>query len=518
MSTFSGGDEDREDRQPLPDGDNGTPAGNHTSAGDGAAAGDGTPASGSGSGPDDARPKSEPRARVRVVRPGGGIAGAPPMPVAPPTALPPWLDPANAAGPAAALPPTASAGHGPRPDPALRSDPVLRSDPGPRPGTGPGGPAAPAPEFRHGSALDPDQHLAPDERELRDLLHRAVGGLQPSAGALDQLRRAVPQRRQRRRRMYGSAALTAGLCLIGGLALHSAAGSVLDSGPQTTQGYGDTASNHSAPGGAGISSSPSYSPLLPYPSLGSGGILGGTTSGGGSSNAVSALPGSPGSGQLQPSGRSSGGRAGTTTPSPGAPIVPVASSGPGSSSVASPVSTAPAAAECVQSQLGAGSSKVGAADSAGVVYGTFLVTNVSSKTCAVSLPGTVSVLSVSGTDASRVTITQHTAGDPAGGLPAPDPHPAPVTLAPGKSYAVGFAWVPTTGAGAPSCVTASPTGSDSAAATAGSGSAQTQSGGTGQPSVTLGHVPGAGGSAVSATVPNACAGTVYRTAPLATAG
>lgn len=434
---------------------------------------------------------AEPRARIRVVRPGGGSAGAPPMPVAPPTALPPWLDPATAAGPYPA-------------------------------GAFPAGP--------RGDAFDPDPYLAPDEREIRELLHRAVDELQPAPGALEQLRRAVPQRRQRRRRMYGSAALTAALCLIGGLALHSAAGSVLSaSGPQTSQGYGDAANNHSASGGAGISSSPSYAPLLPYPSLGSGGVLGGAgTAGNGSTNAVSPVPGSPGSGRLQPSGHSPGQGGGTsaayTTPSPGSPIVPTTSA-VAASSVANSASTVPAAAECVQSQLGSGSATVGAADSAGVVYGTFLVTNVSARTCVVSKPGTVVVLSVNGTDPSRITITQHTAGDPAGGLPTPADTPAPVVLAPDKSYAVGFAWVPTTGAGAPSCVTASASASATAAGSGGTSAAlSTQSQAndpgstTGQPSVILGHTPGAGGSAVSAVVPNACAGTVYRTAPLATVG
>ncbi|TDU05534.1 hypothetical protein EDD99_4052 [Streptomyces sp. 846.5] len=504
MSTISSGD----GGGPVPGADRGrdAPADGTGSSGT-SGAGTGAAWTGGAPGPEPwpggARPGPEPRARVRVVRPGGGSAGAPPMPVAPPTALPPWLDPATAAGPPAA-------GSGPG---SSYSETGGRYPAGPR-----------------GDAFDPDPYLAPDEREIRELLHRAVGGLQPAPGALEQLRRAVPQRRQRRRRIYGSAALTAALCLIGGLALHSAAGEVLSvSGPQTTRSYGDAANNHSASGGAGISSSPSYSPLLPYPSLDSGGALGGAgTSGGGSTNAVSPVPGSPGSGRLQPSGLSSG-QGGTaaryTTPSPGAPIVPTTSAVTGSSSVANSASTAPAAAECVQSQLGAGSATVAAADSAGIVYGTFLVTNVSAKTCVVSQPGTVAVLSVNGSDPSWITITQHTVGDPAGGLPTPAATPAPVVLAPGKAYAVGFAWVPTTGTGAPSCVTTSPSASASTAGSGGTSAAlstQSQSNETssttGQPSVVLGHTPGAGGSAVSAVVPNACGGTVYRTAPLATVG
>ncbi|MFC1442992.1 hypothetical protein ABUW04_32580 [Streptacidiphilus sp. N1-10] len=436
------------------------------------------------------------------------------MPVAPPTALPPWLDPATAAGPAATGPAAGQSASGPA---AAGSS-----------ATGPGRAGSAGTGLRSGAsrdALDPDPHLAPDEREVRELLHRAVGGLQPAPGALEQLRRAVPRRRQRRRRMYGSAALTAAVCLIGGLALHSAVGSVLSvSGPETAQSYGNTANDHTASGGAGISSSPSYSSLLP-PSLGSGGSLGGGTSGIGSTNAVSPVPGSPGSGQLQPSGHASGNRGSVTAPSPGAPTLPPSPTLTGASSLAASASAA-ATPECLQSQLGSGSATVGAADSSGIVYGTFLVTNVSAKTCVVSQPGTVAVLSVSGTDPSWITVTQHTATDPAGGLPAPDPTPAPVLLAPGKSYAVGFAWVPTTGAGAPSCATASPSASASTAGTTsgdtaalGTGSQSNDpTGTTGQPSVVLGHTPGVGGSAVSVVVPNACAGTVYRTAQLATAG
>ena len=391
MSTISSGDEDREGPESRADGGrSATPA---------------EPVGEPGTRQQPGR-GDEPRARVRVVRPGGGSAGAPPMPVAPPNALPPWLDPATAAGPAAAGPtmsgPMAGGPTTPGPTAAGPTTAGATTPTGPGTTTGPGAAGADP----DGDAFDPDLHLAPEERELRELLHRAVGELKPAPGALDLLRRAVPQRRQHRRRVYGSAALTAALCLIGGLALHAADGSVLSaSGPGTAQSYGDAAQNHSASGGAGISSSPSYSPLLPNPSLGSGGNLGGVgTPGGGSTNAVSPVPGSPGSGRLQPSGQSSGQGNGTappyTTPSPGAPIVPIPSTAVDTSSRSTTGSFTPTAAECVQSQLGAGTATVAAADSSGIVYGTFLVTNVSAKTCVVSQQGTVAVLSVNGTDAS----------------------------------------------------------------------------------------------------------------------
>ena len=416
----------------------------------------------------------EPRAAVRVVRPGGasGARGtapqAPPMPMAPPTSLPPWLDPATAATPDGELHPS-----------------------------------------------DPEAGLTPEQREIRELLHRAVGGLTPTPGALEQLRRAVPRRRRRRRQIAVSVAATVALCSLGTLALHSAGVSINSTvGAQSGQSVGAPAS--STPGGGGVratagpaAASGGRGQVLP----GVGSSFGSGSVGHSASSTVPGASGSPAPGSSLP---------GTGLGLPGKPGSPGHSSG-------LPSSTSVPAAECTRAQLGDGADSVGAPDAAGVVYGTFQVSNVSGKACQVSQPGAVSVLAVSGTDKSWVSVTQHTAGDPAGGLPQPAPTPSPVLLAPGASYLVEFAWVPNTGTGAPACgLTPSPGGDDSSAPDADVSTSGTSDGSaddtppstdSSTPTVTLGHTPGAGGAtAASAVITDACAGTVYRTDPLPATG
>ncbi|MHA6762035.1 DUF4232 domain-containing protein [Streptacidiphilus sp. PAMC 29251] len=447
----------------------------------------------------------EPRAAVRVVRPGGsagragGVPQAPPMPVAPPTSLPPWFDRATSGSG-----PGNGTGHG--------------SGHGTGDGTGPGA--------EHGSGQDsghsghdsghgnepevgPGADLTPEQREVRDLLHRAVGELAPMPGALEQIRRAVPRRRQRRRRVLGSVVATVFLCSLGTIALHSAGMSINSAdGPQSSQQYGDAASNGPSHG-AHVSAGASLAPAGPgrvLPGVGSSFAGGDSTNG---HNSATVLPGA--SGVLQPNPSLSRPAAGSSVSA-------------GASGGSAHGSTGPVA-ECVRGQLGNGADTVGSPDAAGVVYGTFQVSNVSGSTCRVSTPGAVAVLAVSGTDKSWISVAQHTAGDPAGGLPAPAAKPAPVVLAPGDSYLVEFAWVPASGTGTPSCTASSASGSSASAApgsddtTQGSVSAGADTGapsGAGStPTVTLGHTPGAGGTAAaSAVIGNACAGTVYRTSPL----
>jgi hypothetical protein len=428
----------------------------------------------------------EPRAAVRVVRPGGNAADrgaapqSPPMPMAPPTSLPPWLDPG----------PSSTTHSGPS---GSGSD-----------GSGTGG-------LR---LAEPEAELTPEQREVRELLHRAVDGLTPMPGALEQLRRAVPRRRQRRRRIVMSVAATVVLCSLGTFALHSAGMSVNSAdGPANSGPLGGAASNSPGRGDARVTESPGLLPIGPgqvVPGVGS-------SFGSGASGHDSASPGAGPSGSGQPSPSLTQPAVGT----PGKPGSPGHSAGlPGGSST--PI------AECTRAQLGDGADTVGSPDAAGVVYGTFQVTNVSSTECKVSMPGAVSVLAVSGTDKSWVSVTQHTAGDPAGGLPKPTSTASPVLLAPGGSYLVEFAWVPASGTGAPSCTLSSAVASSASPAsgsnvgTSGAdpaAEAASPSAGSAPPSVTLGHTPGAGGSAAaSAVIADACAGTVYRTNPLPAAG
>ncbi|QMU67139.1 hypothetical protein [Streptacidiphilus sp. P02-A3a] len=457
------------------------------------------------------------RAYVRVVRPGGSGGGAvpgggaiPPMPVAPPSALPPWLtaDDTHPDSP----PADAHPADGRRPDSGTDSGPASGSPAGRQPDSGQPGSGRPASgrpaegypaDSRPADATQNAVVLSPGESELRDLLHRSVSGLEPAAGSLDALRRAVPQRRARRRR-YSGAATALVLGVLGGLALHSLAGvGSLTEGSQAGPGYQNAATASTAPSGG---ASPSADAPTTYPQQPDGAGAGWATA--------------SRSGAAEPSGAVSGSRSGSAVPwvSPsGLPDAGTVGAG--------------AAAECTRAQLGAGAATVGAPGADGTVYGSFQVANVSQSTCQVSLPGTVSVLAVSGTTANRIAVVQHSAADPATQLPTPAATPGPVLLAPGQAYVVDFAWVPATGAEASACAddsapssptteSSAPSGTSAGAAGSappGEGTAPTISPpSTGEPTVTIAHTPGAGDPlAASAVLPGACSGTVYDTLPLA---
>ncbi|MEZ0095928.1 hypothetical protein [Streptacidiphilus sp. EB129] len=366
----------------------------------------------------------------------------------------------------------------------------------------PAGADAPAPP----GTVDLGGSLAPEEAALRELMHRSVAALQPTPTALAQLRHAVPQRRLRRRQAAGSVALALALGVIGAAALHSAAGSdETAEGAQGPRGYQNAGtSTPTQGGGGGTGGSPSTALAGPgNPDSGNG--------------AASLLPSSPGSGfLLSPPGAGQSGSSGL----PWSQLSPSAVSPSGSATAA--------AAECGRGQLGGGAGTVGTAGSDGTVYGSFSVTNTSTSACQVSTPGVVALISTVGTDPARISFVQHTAGDPATGLPVPAATATPVVLRPGHSYVVQFAWVPAIGPNAPSCATTTASASASAptgnATGTGSGGGSPAGSGSGAgtsgtapavPNVTIGHVPGAGGAvAASVTVPGACAGTVYRTVPL----
>ena len=396
------------------------------------------------------------------------------MPVAPPSVLPPWLAAGNTGG-------TSTEGEGAGGDSTAPT--VGRSS--------------------QAAAEQAEAELSPAEAELRELLQRSVSGLQPAAGSLETLRRAVPLRRVRRRRYSGVAgALVLGV--LGGLVLHSLAGAGgLAQGSQSGPGYQNAATSSTAGSG---SATPSANAVLPYP------------------------PPPPGAGGAWPTGSAaaagapSGGASGSRDNSVAPWMTGTAAPGSGSGGAS--------AAECTRAQLGGGASTVGTAGADGTTYGSFQVANVSQTTCQVSLPGTVTVLSVSGTSASRIAVVPHSATDPATLLPAPAATRSPVLLTPGQAYAVDFAWVPATGTDAPSCADSSAPPTPTATATSGGGATDVASDPagddqgassasspppTGQPTVTLVHTPGAGGPpAASAVLPGACAGTVYDTPPLAT--
>ncbi|MEV7182668.1 hypothetical protein [Kitasatospora sp. NPDC093102] len=373
------------------------------------------------------------------------------------------------------------------------------------PGTNPPGePGTDAPGGGAPELLD----LSAEEQAVRELLHGAVSGIQPAAGGLPRIRRAVPRRRAARRGAWTGAAALAFVVAIGLPVLHQGEHLGLSGGP----------------GSAGAKSPAATSPS---------GTAGGT---GGTGTASHADPSDTG-GVTPPSGT-------VTAPhTPGGGLTHtdggVASTG---TSGAGDGGIVPL---CSRTDLGEGVTQVGTADGDGRIYGSFTVYNVSGRSCRLGGPGSVAVTSVSGGDRGRIRTADHAPGDPAAGLPAMDGEP-PV-LAPRAGYQVSFAWVPDqtcsgSGAlttpssgvnqaalrsgvpagesGAPASVptnapSANPPASSSPSAgpsTASSPTATpTGNPPTAPPTVTIAHTPAPGNpAAAAATLPVSCSGTVYR--------
>ncbi|MFI1964640.1 hypothetical protein ACH429_11060 [Streptomyces pathocidini] len=355
--------------------------------------------------------------------------------------------------------------------------------------TGPGGPVDP-------DRLDPAGELhrlrgqsGSGEQELRRLLHTAVEELQPSPDALDHLRRAVPARRARKRQALVGAA--AAVILVGTAVpalVHVAQnGGVLDEYPANA-GHSERAAGEASGG--------------PSDERGGGAPVG------------------------APSGRAEEERAkkGKGEKKDGA------SEEPGSTTVgkgADPSETMAATSPtCTRNQLTNGTSSPGTLDGSKTAYGSFRVANTSGTACAVDGGGLVLASAQGGSDAAAVKVVDHTAGDPATGLPDPATEPQQVILQPGAAYEVKYAWIPaeegTGGCQKPgaspdpatsgSTEGAAPDGKPAAADTAAEEPAAPPTG-----SVELSHTPQAGDpAAASATISGACAGTVYRTGALAT--
>lgn len=356
----------------------------------------------------------------------------------------------------------------------LRNDPdeELRDDPD---RTGRGLPA------------DPDG-LGVDELALRRLLHTAVDDLAPRDGALDRLRRAVPARRARKRQAavgMAAAALFIGTAIPALVHVSNSGGTDPNTSMagQASQAQGGSAGGKNPDGGTGTA---------------------------GSSGGPEASR-SPGATQGSGKDESTGSTGGTK-------VVPTAS--------------AAAAPVCTSAQLGAPTATVGAPDSTGAVYGTFRVVNVSATSCTVGGPGSVGVLAQGAADATKVVAVRHASGDPAAGLPDPTTELTGLVLAPGAAYAEKFAFVPTapcptggsgTGGTTDPGGTPSPSPSEDASSSTGTTTSGTEGvttqmlteDGTADGSVAVSYTPEAGSPTGSATVPNACAGTVYWTGVLA---
>ncbi|WP_327402439.1 hypothetical protein OG194_21425 [Streptomyces sp. NBC_01288] len=332
---------------------------------------------------------------------------------------------------------------------------------------------------------DSPEGFDPDELALRRLLHQAVQEVEPRDGTLDHLRKAVPVRRARKRQaLVGMAAtvLFFGTAIPALVHVSNSTGSDADPSimGSSSQAQGGTSQGKGPDGGSSTS---------------------GGTSGRASQN--------PGGHKNDGTGKTPG--RGTVSANPSA-----------SAGTSAPV--------CTADQLGASNSTVDAADSAGIVYGTFSVTNTSGISCTVGGPGTVGTSAIGAADSSKIGVAQHSSGDAATGLPDPSTEVSQLVLQAGASYVVKFAWVPSetcpttgtsTGGTTTGGSTASPSPSEDTSTSSGSTSGDTGTStqlvedGTLDGSVQVTHTAEAGSPTVTATVPNACAGTVYRTGLLA---
>ncbi|GHG60354.1 hypothetical protein [Streptomyces griseocarneus] len=339
-----------------------------------------------------------------------------------------------------------------------------------------------------------------DEQALRRLLQGAVDDLEPSPDALEQLRRAVPLRRTRRRQAVvgAAAAVILGATALPVLIHVATTGSTADERSTNAASSRQRSHDEYAGGTRGTSDKD--------------GDRRGSTSG-------------PDEREDEKKGKAERGRKDG------------GSAGPTGSAGGTPPATAPTLAAssptCDRDQLGKGVGTVGAADKEGRVYGAFRVVNVSGTVCAVTAAGEVAAHAQGGAESSRVSVVDHTPGDAAVGLPDPASEPSQVILQPGQAYEIQFAWIPAADGGPSGCArpsrptpSAQPTpstapGTGHPAAAEASQARDDGGNAAASPappaSVTLSHTPDAGQpKAADATIPEACAGTVYRTGPLAT--
>ncbi|MET9464835.1 hypothetical protein ABZY44_08410 [Streptomyces sp. NPDC006544] len=367
---------------------------------------------------------------------------------------------------------------------------------------------------------DEDRKVSSEEQALRDLMLGAVGGIKPSADALERLRYAVPVRRARKRQTLVAAAAAA---LLVGTAVPAALHvSGAQSGPADhpamaghAQQGGNRQDGASDPHQNGAGTAAPRPVRSPGAEQGAGGALGGAAT--------------PPDASLPGGGANAG-------PTGGSVVLPGGSAFGGG--VMLPPPAVPGVATCSPEQLGvSGSARPPEAD--GKVYGSFKVTNVSMRGCTAVGPDTVTAAPAAapgtGKDTSgapSVAVVGHTAGDPATGLPAPSAETPLVVLAPNAAYEVRFAWVPPQqGCPAPAASTgSSPTqGGSSGTGTGlrtGTGSgAESGDGVTKDPerqpvpvtdpvALAVSHTPSTplpGAPVTQTTIPDACGGTVYRT-------
>ncbi|MFG2330103.1 hypothetical protein ACGFMM_10795 [Streptomyces sp. NPDC048604] len=324
-----------------------------------------------------------------------------------------------------------------------------------------------------------------DEAALRRLLQTAVSDLEPSDGALDHLRRAVPARRARKRQAVVGMAAAAVLI---GTAIPAFV-HVANSGGVTDAAAINAGHGEQAQGGTGSET----------------GVEGGGKGSGSPTASASPTRDDPSSDKPRRTGTSTGGGWDDGT---GQQV---------------PDSVAISAPACRADQLGVTSAHSGSPDADGKVYGTFRVSNLSGRDCAVSGSGSIAFQTSGAADPGKISVVPHHAGDAAGGLPDPSQESPSLLLKPDTAYEVKFAWVPSE-----TCPTANtsptPTPTDGGTGTGGSTGTDTtdgaqpqlvaEDGGLVDGSVAVTHTAESGGPSASTTIPNACAGTIYRTGVL----
>ncbi|MDH6111573.1 hypothetical protein P3T36_006753 [Kitasatospora sp. MAP12-15] len=297
---------------------------------------------------------------------------------------------------------------------------------------------------QHGAGNVDPEYVDPEEQALRELLHRAVAGLQPAPDALPRIRHAVPVRRARHRQAWTCAALVAAVLAVALPTLHGLPGLQLSDGSAA----GAARPSDGGPAGA----APGIGHPAPVPSRG------GDPDADADATAVSSTAASGGVTSATALGGAASGPAGAAPP-------------------------------CARTDLGPGSAQLASPDAAGRVYGVLTVANISGHACLLTDPGAVTVTGGAG----PVAVVTHTLGDPADGLPDPATLANRLLLAAEGGYRVAFAWVPDS-----RCpVTGGAAGSSSdprtgGGATAASGAASP--GGPGSGGASPAADPGGGGS------------------------
>ncbi|MFI2004331.1 hypothetical protein ACH432_03095 [Streptomyces jumonjinensis] len=326
-----------------------------------------------------------------------------------------------------------------------------------------------------------------DELALRRMFQGAVQDLAPSDGALDHLRKAVPARRACKRQLLvgvAAAALLLGTAIPAFVHVASSNGGGM-ANPLNLGKEKSTEGNTGSPADKVKEKKESAKP----------------------SDRGSAPPKDKGKGKTS---RAPGDRPGKDA------------GGGGDAPTGGPDDVQSASTICGPGQLGVSSTEVSAPDAGGVVYGVFRVANVSGGSCTVEGGGSVSAAAQGAADPARISVAQHVSGGPAGSLPDPSMEASSLLLAPSQSYEVRFAWVPSETCPVDGGESPDPTptdGGEGGSVSEGSGgepgglSAQLigEDGGPQDGSVALTHTAQGGAPSAGATIPNACAGTVYRT-------